>query len=255
MRNINRMVIVLVLIMGLFTVQPARALLGFGDIVFDPTALVQSVLNYVQHCTSAVNTATQIENQIQSLANEAKNLSYMDQGAAMQTMGRLRNSLTQLVNLQNRMRGMTMDYQNIESAWDQHYKDFGSFNGMSGKDYAKQSQKVLDQTNNATYDAMRAQGLVAQLGDDSANLQNLLNASNSVSGAVAATQAGNQIAAVTTQQLMRLQQISAASYRAQSSYYAQQAQREAMSKADSNRFFGDHINKPGTGQGRELPKF
>lgn len=107
---------------------------------------------------------------------------------------------------------------------------------MSGKGYAAQAQSVLNQTNNATYDAMRAQGLVSQLGNDARNLESLLNASNTSAGALAAVQAGNAIATVNTQQLMRLQQIVATSYRAQSSYHAQQANKEAMSQADSKRF-------------------
>jgi P-type conjugative transfer protein TrbJ len=154
------------------------------------------------------------------------------------------------MQMQANIRGLTMEYQKVEAAWDTLYRDFGSFNGMSGKGYAAQAQSVLNQTNNATYDAMRAQGLVSQLGNDARNLESLLNASNTSAGAPAAVQAGNAIATVNTQQLMRLQQIVATSYRAQSSYHAQQANKEAMSQADSKRFFGDKIEKPGEGKGR-----
>jgi P-type conjugative transfer protein TrbJ len=102
---------------------------------------------------------------------------------------------------------------------------------------------------------MKAQGLVAQIDDDAANLDSLLRASSSASGALAAAQAGNQIAGVTSQQLMRLQHIVAASYRAQSSFYAEQAQKQAMSKADSERFFKSTIKKPSEGQGRGTKKY
>jgi len=248
-------VFLLCAVLLMFSVQPSRAFLGFGDIVFDPSVFIQTVLGYVQQYASAVNTATQIENQVKSLYNEAQNLANMDQGAAMQTISGIRQSLTQLFQMQSRIRGMTMDYASVESAWDNLYKNFGAYNGMSGKDYAAQAQKILAQTDNATYDAMRAQGLVSQLGNDERNLESLLNASNSAAGALAAAQAGNQIAAVNTQQLMRLQQIVAASYRAESSYYAQQTQREAMSKADSDRFFKSTIQKPGDGKGRGTKQF
>jgi len=204
----------------------------------------------VDQISQTVNTAKQIENQLSSLANEAKNLANMDSRTAWQTLSGIRSNLTQVMQMQAKIRGLTMEYQEVENAWDGLYKNFGSFNGKSGKDYAAQAQNVLDQTNNATYDAMRAQGLVSQLGNDARNLESLLNASNTSTGALAAVQAGNAIAAVNTQQLMRLQQIASTSYRAQSSYYAQQANNEAMSRADSKRFFGDKIERPLQGSGK-----
>lgn len=225
--------------------------------VFDPTALIQEILGYIDQISQTVNTARQIENQLSSLANEAKNLANMDSRTAWQTLSGIRSNLTQVMQMQANIRGMTMEYQKVEAAWDTLYRDFGSFNGMSGKDYAAQAQKVLDQTNRATYDAMRAQGLVAQLGNDAKNLEYLLNASNTSSGALSAAQAGNHIAALTAQQLMRLQQIVATSYRVESSYHAQQTNKEAISRASSNKFFGDKIERPlqGSGKGRGTKQF
>ena len=221
--------------------------------VFDPTALIQEILGYIDQISQTVNTARQIENQLSSLANEAKNLANMDSRTAWQTLSGIRSNLTQVMQMQANIRGLTMEYQKVEAAWDTLYRDFGSFNGMSGKDYAAQAQKVLDQTNRATYDAMRAQGLVSQLGNDARNLESLLNASNTSSGALSAAQAGNAIAAVNTQQLMRLQQIVATSYRVESSYHAQQANLEAMSRAHSDKFFKSTIDRnplEGSGKGR-----
>ena len=74
-----------------------------------------------------------------------------------------------------------------------------------------QAQGLLNQSSNSAYDAMRAQGLTAQIGNDAANLKTLMQASQSASGALAATQAGNQLSGMTVQQLMRLQEIVATS--------------------------------------------
>jgi len=245
--------ILMITILLLFPLRPAAAFY----MVFDPTALIQEILGYIDQISQTVNTARQIENQLSSLANEAKNLANMDSRTAWQTLSGIRSNLTQVMQMQANIRGLTMEYQKVEAAWDTLYKDFGSFNGMSGKDYAAQAQKVLDQTNRATYDAMRAQGLVAQLGNDAKNLEYLLNASNTSSGALSAAQAGNHIAALTAQQLMRLQQIVATSYRVESSYHAQQANKEAISRASSNKFFGDKIERPlqGSGKGRGTKQF
>ncbi len=230
--------------------SPCRAFLGFGDIVFDPSVFAQTVMTYAKEVQTAINTTTQIQNQLQSLQNEARNLANMDLGSAAANMAGIQQNLNALLQMQNSMKGLTMDYARWQTEWDKVYKDFASLNGMSGKDYAAQAKKILDQTNNATYDAMRAQGLVAQIGNDSANLQSLLSASRSAGGALAAAQAGNQIAGMTAQQLMRLEQIMASSYRAQSSYFAAEAQKKAMSDADSSRFFKTTIQRPLQGSGK-----
>lgn len=247
--------IVLVLVL-LFASPSAKAFLGFGDIVFDPSVFMQTLLGYFTEIEDYANQAEQLSNQVQSLMNEAQNLATMDSYAAGRTVNGIRNSLTKLSDLKSNVRGITMDYMKLESAWDSVYaKDFISFNGKSIKDYVTAADKILKQTNNAAYDAMRAQGLVAQIDDDAANLDSLLRASNSASGALAAAQAGNQIAAVTSQQLMRLQHIVATSYRAQSSFYAEQTQRQALSQADSDRFFKSTVKKPGEPRGRSTKQY
>jgi len=235
--------------MALFTVSPCRAFLGFGDIVFDPSVFMQTVMSYAKELQTAMNTAKQIENQLQSLQNQARNLSSMNPGTAQNTMSRIQSALSQLATVRNDMRGITMDYTKLQGAYDGVYKNFAGYNGMSGKQYANQAQQILNQSNNSAYDAMRAQGLTAQIDKDAANLTSLMQASQSASGALAATQAGNQLSGMTVQQLMRLQEVIAASNRAQSSYFAAEAQKKAMSDADSARFFKTTIQRPLQGSG------
>lgn len=193
--------------------------------VYDPAAVEQMVQN-----------VTYMSQQLQlSLQNLAK----MDSSAASANMGQIQQQLAQLQQLQSQIRGLTMDYANMEQSWDETYKDFGDFNGMSGQDYASHAQKLAEVTNNSIYDAMVAQGLVAQLGNDEANLQSLAAASQNAQGALAAVQAGNQIAALQAQQLMRLQQIMAQSERAKSAYEAERSQKEAMNRELNRQAWGD----------------
>jgi type IV secretion system protein TrbJ len=241
--------------MALFTVGPCRAFLGFGDIVFDPSVFMQTVMGYVKDVETASNTAKQIDNQLKSLENQAKNLQSMNPTAAQGTMSQIQNALSALATVRNSVRGITMDYTKLQGAYDGVYKNFASYNGMSAKQYATQAQGILNQSNNSAYDAMRAQGLTAQIGQDSANLNNLIRASQSASGALAATQAGNQLSAVTIQQLMRLQEVLATSNRAQSSYFAAEAQKQAMANANLKRQLDldppktSPLEGPGKGQG------
>jgi len=230
--------------------SPCKAFLGFGDIVYDPSVWAQTVMTYAKEIETASNTARQIENQLQSLQNQARNLQSMNPSAANGTMAQIQSALSALATVRNNMRGITMDYTRLQSAYDGVYKNFSSYNnGTSAKEYANQAQGLLNQSSNSAYDAMRAQGLTAQIGNDTANLKTLMQSSQSASGALAATQAGNQLSGMTVQQLMRLQEIVATSYRAQSSYFAAESQKKAMADADSARFFKSTIQRPLQGSG------
>jgi P-type conjugative transfer protein TrbJ len=100
---------------------------------------------------------------------------------------------------------------------------------MKGTDYSQQVWTMMDQTSNAIYDAMQAQGLVAQIGDDHQNLQTLLNCSATAEGALSASQAGNQILGVICEQIFKMETIMSESYRAELSYENQILQQQAAS--------------------------
>lgn len=177
----------------------------------------------------------QVAYQSQQVQMQLQNLANMDQASAAANMAQIQQQLQQLVQLQQEVQGMTLDYQATQEQWNQLYGT--DYSNMNNTDFAEQAQKLSDQTNKSIYDAMRAQGLVSQIGTDSANLQSLLQASQSAQGALAAAQVGSQIAALQAQQLMRLQQIMAQSNQAQAAYYAEQKQKEAMAKESTSQYF------------------
>lgn len=96
---------------------------------------------------------------------------------------------------------------------------------------------------------MSAQGLVSTIPGQAVNLQGLINSSQNAQGALAAAQAGNQIAAMNAQQMMILQQMIAQSNQAQMSYLAQQQQEKAMAKAAADQWFGERPPVTEGGQG------
>lgn len=196
-----------------------------------------------------INTAQQLTNQYQQLQNELANLASMDPAAAAANIGGIQNALTSLMALQEQMSGFAMDYQTFQNQWDDTYKDFSDYNGMSGNDYANHAAQMMQLTKNQTYDAMRAQGLVSQIGANTNNLQGLLNASQSAQGALAAAQAGNQIAAMQAQQMMALQQMVGQSNQAQLAYQQQKIQQEAASEMAASKAYSDDVTptKRGTG--------
>jgi P-type conjugative transfer protein TrbJ len=143
------------------------------------------------------------------------------------------NNLRQLTDIQQKVRGITYEFGNVENAFDQHYPNMSAYNGMSGKDFSVQAAKANQQLQNSVRDAMLAQGLISNSKSDQEALNALVSASNKTDGQLAAAQAGNQIAAVTAQQLIQLQQILSTSAREQSSYMATVAAEKAKAIRDA----------------------
>ncbi len=223
-----------------------------GMPVFDAANFMQNQVNYADQIRNTINSFTMLQNQMTQIAYEIQNLKKMDDKLSASNMANLQRSLSTMINLCQNVVGIALNYEQSQSAWDRTYPKFNKYNGMSGSDYSKQSETIRYQTSNAIYDAMTAQGLVAQLGNDAANLNTLLATSSSTDGVLAAIQVGNQIAALQVQQLMRLQMIMASSYRAETSYYAEEVQGKAAASANANKLklnTRNTLNAGGNGDG------
>lgn len=206
----------IVIAMILTMTGPANA----GMVVHDPSNLAQNILSYIQEFATAINTAQQLATQYQQLEVAIRQARQLNSD---QIRGRIMNGIRQLAEIQQKTKGITYEYGRMEGAFDQHYPDMAAYNGMSGRDYATQAAKANQQLQNSVRDAMLAQGLISNAATDQDALNALVAASNGADGQLAAVQAGNQIAAMTAQQLIQLQQIMATSAREQSSYMAAQA--------------------------------
>lgn len=224
---------------------PAKAMT-----VHDPINCIQLILQYVEQLQQYSKEAEQVQNSLKQLENEARNLANMG-GDQFSNMVNIQQDLQDTIALYEEVKGISFDYNESQSEWDSIYKDFGAYNGMKGTDYSQQVWSMMDQTSNAIYDAMKAQGLVAQIGDDHQNLQTLLNASSTAEGALAAAQAGNQILGVICDQLFRMQTIMAESYRAQLSYQNQVLQQQAASDvSNAMKVTPQNTNPKGKGYGK-----
>ena len=137
---------------------------------------------------------------------------------------------------------MLNSYGQFQEQWDSTFKDFASVSGMSASEWAQQAQKMVNESNKTLFDSVKAQTSVQQIESDAQALSALQTASGNAQGVLQATQAGNQIAATTAQQLMRLQSIMAASNTAQSVYYRELKARDEKAAAEGQRFFKPDYN-------------
>lgn len=201
--------------------------------VFDPT-------NYTQNLLSAARALQQINNQIQSLQNEAtmltsmaKNLSRIDFAELTQ----LQRTLQQIDSLMQRAEGIQFDTDTVDAQFRMLFPD-----GVPQGDAAAQvssAQARLDIARSALQHTLGVQAqVVGNVQSDAAALSAIVARSQGAEGALQVGQATNQLLALTAKQQFQLQSMMAAQYRADAVERARRVQAEADARASTIRFLG-----------------
>ncbi|WP_018317696.1 P-type conjugative transfer protein TrbJ [Bradyrhizobium sp. WSM2793] len=205
---------------------PARAL-----IVFDPNNYVQSVLTAERELQQINNQITSLQNEAQMLINQAKNLANLPYSSLQQ----LQSSIQRTQQLLAQAQRIAYDVQQIDRAFSTSYAPAAG--NQSSQLLVTNAQSRWQNTYAATQDALRVQaGIVGNLDSNRIQTSALVTSSQGASGALQATQAGNQILALNAQQLADLTAVVTAQGRAQSLEAAQRASAQDQGREQLRRF-------------------
>ncbi len=211
---------------------PAFAQFGLGGIVYDPTNYAQNVLTAARTLEQINNQIRQIQNQAQSLINEGKNLASLP----VSTLSTLQSQVNQTRQLLSQAQRIAYNVQDIQQAFTQRYNG-ANLTASQGQMVANANARWQDSVG-AYQDALQVQaGVVGNIDGARSSIDTLVSASQSASGALQATQAGNQLLALQSQQLADLTAAVAAQGRAQALDAARNAAEEAEARERLRRFF------------------
>jgi type IV secretion system protein TrbJ len=204
--------------------QPAKAL---GMTVFDPS-------NYAQNLLTAARTLQQINNQIQSLQNQAKNLKRVD----FPEVQKITSTLQQIDMLMGRANGVTFRLDESNQQLARLFPD--AFNKALSVDQQVADAKArLDASRAAYRQTMSVQSRIAEnVQEDAQTLGALVDRSQNAEGALSVTQATNQLIALTAKQQFQIQTLMTAQYRAQAIEDARRVQSEVDGRARTTKFLG-----------------
>ncbi|KUM26930.1 conjugal transfer protein TrbJ [Mesorhizobium loti] len=217
-------------------IQPAYAL-----IVFDPS-------NYTQNVLSAARALEQINNQIQSLQNQAimlqnmaRNLQHLD----FSSVGQLTGSLQRIDGLMDQASGLSFDLDKLQDQWRQQYPE--SYDAtIKVSDVASAARDRWQSAMQAFRQTMGVQSqIVENVRGDGDLLTDLVNRSQGAAGALEASQATNQLIALSTKQQMQIQTLMATQFRAEAEDAARKAQSEEAARETTKRFLGSGTAYPG----------
>jgi P-type conjugative transfer protein TrbJ len=206
-------------------------------VVYDPT-------NYVQNVLSAARALEQINNQIQSLRNEAQMLINQARNLASlpySSLQQLQQSVQRTQALLGQAQRIAFDVQQIDQAFQSQYGKISL--STSDQRLVADARSRWQNTVGGLQDALRVQaGVVGNIDTNRAEMAALIGQSQGATGALQATQAGNQLLALQAQQLADLVAVVAANGRAQALVDAERAAAAEQGREQRRRFL-----TPGSG--------
>jgi type IV secretion system protein TrbJ len=200
-------------------------------VVFDPSNYSQNVMTAANTLKQIANQITSLQNQAQMLINQARNLASLPYSSLQQ----IQQSIQKTQALLSQAQRIAYDVQQIDRAFSTTYAPATS--GQSTQALVANAQARWQNAVTGLQDAMRVQAqVVGNLDTNRTQMSALVSASQSATGALQATQAGNQLVALQTQQLADLTAAVAAQGRAQSLETAQRVAAQDQSREQMRRF-------------------
>ena len=207
---------------------PARA----QWIVYDPTNFSQNVLTAARELQQVNQNIQSLENQATMLINQAKNLASLPYSSLAQLEASIQRTEQLLMQAQN----IAYSVRTIDQAFTQVYPQ--SYSGSTSSTQMLSDAQTRWQNARAGYqDSMNVQaGVVQNLQNAQTQISALISSSQSASGALQAAQSGNQIMGLAAQQLADLTGVIAAMARAQSLDNAGRLESEAQGQQQMQNF-------------------
>ncbi|UWF58501.1 P-type conjugative transfer protein TrbJ [Brucella sp. 2716] len=211
---------------------PAHAL-----IVFDPSNYAQNVLTAARTLEQITHQITSLQNEAQMLINQAKNLASLPFSALQQ----IQQSVQKTQQLLNQAQNIAFNVQQIDQAFQSQYGNVSL--STTDRQLVADARSRWQNTVNGLQDAMRVQaGVVSNIDSNRTQMSALVNQSQGATGGLQATQAGNQLLALQSQQLSDLIALLAANGRAGALTEAERAAAAEQGREQRRRFL-----TPGSG--------
>jgi P-type conjugative transfer protein TrbJ len=217
--------------------SPMMATPAHAIIVFDPSNYAQNVLTAARTLEQITNQITSLQNEAQMLINQAKNLASLP-FSALQT---LQQNVQRTQQLLQQAQGIAFNVQQIDQMFSQKYGNVSM--STTDKQMVADARSRWQNTVGGLQDAMRVQaGVVSNIDSNRTQMSALVSQSQGATGALQATQAGNQILALQSQQLSDLVALLASNGRASALTEAERSAAAEQGREQRRRFL-----TPGSG--------
>jgi P-type conjugative transfer protein TrbJ len=200
-------------------------------IVYDPSNYAQNVLQAARALEQNNHQITSLQNEAQMLTNQARNLASLPFSSLQQ----IQQSVQKTQQLLGQAQNIAFDVQQIDRMFSQKYDDVSM--SATDRQLVSDARSRWQNTIASLQDAMRVQaGVVGNIDTNRTQMSNLVSQSQGATGALQATQAGNQLLALQSQQLSDLVALVSANGRADALSQAERAAAAEQGREQRRRF-------------------
>lgn len=231
----RRIAALIVVSLSLAALTPrAEALLGVGDVVLDPTNLVQNILTATRTLEQINNQVSQLQHEAQMLVNQAEDLKRLDYAS----IDHLTYLLGQIDALMREADEISYEVGRSERRYEEAFPE--TYEDLSNEEIVVEAQNQWRLSQGGFANTVQVQsGIVSAIADTRGTLSELVSQSQSASGNLSALQAGNQLIALSIAQQVQMQQLMTAQYRMETLEASRRAALEEQARVRHERFRGD----------------
>jgi P-type conjugative transfer protein TrbJ len=218
------------------TAPPASAQLFGGGIVYDPANHAENILQAIRALQQINQQIQQLTHEIEMLENMARDLEALPDSIADDILRRMRR----IEELMREAEGIGYRVEEIEREYEEVYpEDYGSEPPRQAV-LVEEARARWRQSRTAYRDSLTVTAqVVSTARADSDSLGRLIADSQSAVGNLQVAQAGNQIEALQTEQLMQMEAMMAAHYRAEALERARQLAEAERGRARTRAFLAE----------------
>jgi len=200
-------------------------------IVYDPTNYSQNLLSAARALEQINNQITSLQNEAQMLINQARNLASLPYSSLQQ----IQQSVSRTQQLLSQAQNIAFDVGQIDQAFQSKYANV-SLSATDAQLVADAKERWKNSVG-GLQDAMRVQAtVVGNIDTNRTEMSQLVGQSQGATGALQATQAGNQLLALQSQQLSDLTALLAANGRSTALTEAERAAAAEQGRVQRQRF-------------------
>ncbi len=198
--------------------------------------MLQQILQYAKDVETALNTAQQLQTQIEQYRNMTQ------QGLPLPSslFNQITRQLQAITSIYNNARSLGRSIHNFDNRFREQFKDYNDWlnaNNFTSQAAASRYRQWAERGLDNARTAMKAVGMnVDGFAAENAMLAQIVSRSQSASGRLQAIQVGNEIAAQNVQQLQRLRDLVATQIILQGNYMAQHQERQSVDNAFLQKF-------------------
>lgn len=204
---------------------------AYAIIVFDPSNYAQNVLQAARSLQQINQQITSLQNEAQMLINQARNLASLP----ISSLQQIQQSVQRTQQLLQQAQNIAYDVRQIDQAFQTKYGNVSL--SATDRQLVQDARSRWQNTVGGLQDAMKVQAtVVGNIDTNRTEMSRLVGASQGATGALQATQAGNQLLALQAQQLADLTAVVAANGRAQALTEAERATAAEQGREQRRRF-------------------